>query len=390
MLFNAYHSTHELTSFDSFRPCSTPFDPLFDPVRHMIRFSFDTWIDLVLHFLTVFDPVRPMVRPCSTLFDLWFDSRSTHELTWFYTFWPCSTPFDPWFDPVRPCSTYDLILVRPMNWASLTLFDRVRPRSTHGSTVFDVWLIRFSFDPWIELVLLFPTVFDPVRPMIRPSSTYASILVRPMNWPSLTLFDRVRPRSTHGSTLFEPVRPMIRFSFDPWIELVLLFPTVFDPVRPMIRSYSTYDSILVRPMNWLSLTLFDRVRPRSTPFDPWFDPIRSMIRFSFDPWFDPVRSMLRFSFDPWIDLVLLFPTVFDPVRPIIRPCSTYDSILVRPMNWPCLTLFDRVRPRSTHDSTLLDQSFRWDLSIFVENRTWSKPINWVKSWAKHLNTDIGR
>ena len=108
------------------RSCSIHYSILFDPL---------------------FDPVRLMIRPCSTL----------------------STMFDSWFDPARlywPCSTHDSTLFDP--WFDIVLL-MIRPCSTQGLTLFDSW-----FDPvWLiirscsTLSFLFDSRFNPVRPMIR-------------------------------------------------------------------------------------------------------------------------------------------------------------------------------------------------------------------------------
>ena len=89
----------------------------------------------------------------------------------------------------------------------------------------------------------------------------------------------------------------------------------------------------------------------STLFDSWFDPVRLMIRpcstpdwTLFDSWFDPVRPMIRpcsthdsTLFDPWLD----------PVRLMIRLYSTI--VFVRPLNLRRKS--DSVRPcRKNHES----------------------------------------
>ena len=126
--------------------------------------------------------------------------------------------------------------------------------------------------------------------------------------------DFARLHFNYVATLCHPLCYFLRLMIRPWSTLSTLFDSCFDPDR-LYRHCSSHDS--------------NRI-------DPWFDPVRLMIR--------PCSTHNSTLFEPW----------FDPVRLMIGPCLTHNSTLFDSWFDPVWLM---IRHYSTHGLTLFDSWF---------------------------------
>ena len=164
--------------------------------------------------------------------------------------------------------------------------------------------------------------------------------------------------------------------FDPWFNPVRLmirpFPSnISTPFHQWIGSWFGLVRLMVQPCstNYSTSSTHD-----STLLDPLFE-------LWFDPWLD--RPMIRPThdwtlFEPWFDP--WFDSGLDPFRPMsrhmIRPMIRHS---IQAMIWSI------IRPCLTPDSTLFDQwfvrcSIRLKVLICDENRTPFVRVGRTMSW----------